>query len=121
MSLFVNYFKKLYSDIFIDFGINRGMGTMSFYRLINDIHIGIQIENLQYRKYSVCDIQTRNLLENNGWFDKNYKSPGNKQYLTYSTKDRDKTFYYQLHDRNIKDMEFKELSEIIMTDLFCLI
>jgi hypothetical protein len=118
MSSFVSYIKKYNKDILTDYTINRGMGTMSFYKIINnDIKIGIQIENLQYRKFSVCDIKTRNKLEKLGWFDKNYRSTRNKQYLEYSDKDINKKFYYQLQDNNIKDIEFKDLNTMISRDL----
>jgi hypothetical protein len=119
MSSFMSYFKKYNKDILTDYTINRGMGTMSFYRLIDSYNkIGIQIENLQYRKYSVCDIKTRNKLEKLGWFDKNYRSTRNKQYLEYTDKDINKKFYYQLQDKNIKDIEFKDLYKMINKDLF---
>jgi hypothetical protein len=118
MSLFVNYFKRhQYNDIKIDYGINRTMGTMSFYKEIQGTHVGIQIENTQYRKFSVSSIEERDQLEKNGWFDKNYRSSRNKHYLEYNDKEENKKFWYQIKEYDIKNMEFEKLSKLISKDL----
>ena len=117
MSIFINYFRKKYKDIIVGYSVNNGKGTMDFYRVINGTGIGIQIENLDYRRTCVCNIKTRDRLEKNGWFDSDYRSSRNKPYLEYSTKDKDKKVYYQLQGNKIENMEFKKLSKLIYNDL----
>lgn len=116
MSLFINYFKKQYKDISVEFSIHRSMGAMSFYKINKGIKIGIQIEDSRYSRFSVCEEKALKKYEGSGWFDKNYRSPGNKKYLSFKDKG-DMKFYYQIKDININDKEFKELSKIIYKDL----
>lgn len=115
MSLLKNSFEKQFKDTQVHFGINRGKGTIDF--LKKDMPVYIQIEDSQYRKVAICDENTRNELENKGWFNNNWRSSRNKPYLSYAVNDKNKKFWYQLKEIDIKNMSFEELGQRIYQDL----
>jgi hypothetical protein len=80
--------------------------------------IEIQIEDGQYRKSIVGAIKTEKELlrkfEAVGWFDKNWKSPRYKPYLSYDHNDGNKR-WYQVPEK-VNNMSYDDLTKKIKTD-----
>ena len=122
MSHFLNYFKStVKNDIKYKSSINRGKGTMQFFQKINDIEYGIETEDLDYRRYIIGDIKSRDYFENIGWFDKNWKSASGKNYLKYESEKygKDKIFWYQngFKNRNMENINYNDLVDYIKNDI----
>jgi hypothetical protein len=135
MSHFLNFFRKTNSDKDLQSGcmINHAKATMYFYKKFEGIIYGIEIEDLDYRRFIVATEQYLEIFESLKWFDKNWQSKTGKKYLSYSYdkgnskfwypngfKDTgDLRFWYQngFQDRNIKEIGYNGLYTFITNDI----
>ena len=119
-SHFMREFGKYNKDSSIKTGtfISNSQAGMDFAKVKKGIRYGIQIQNLQYRRFIESSEETRKLFEKNGWFDPTWRSPRKLPYCKFSSKDTNVTFWYQYEKKSkIKNMSYKELAEKIMKDL----
>jgi len=122
MSQYINYFNKNYNknnEIGIEYTVYRSEPTMTFFKIYKGYNIRIEIGDLAYRKGVICKDQSElKKFFNNGWLDKNYKSPKGLQYYQFNlNKNKKGIFYYQILNRDIKDINYDLLSKYILKDL----
>jgi hypothetical protein len=121
MSHFVNYFRKNNHDneIRIRYGVNRAKATMTFSKQFSGVEYGIQTEDLDYRRYIIGNIKSRELFEEKGWFNKDWISASGKKYLKYDTKTSGITFWYQnkFSNRIIENISYDKLVNYIKSDI----
>ena len=108
--IWISYNKQ---NIVIDTSINNKKSTISFKLAIDDSHlIGIQIEGNQFRTFvetPQAEIFANYLLNENIFFDCEYKSPTDKSFLKYSN-----NFRYQYEQFNENLMTFDALIKKII-------
>jgi hypothetical protein len=113
--------------------INHAKATMYFYKKFEGIIYGIEIEDLDYRRFIVATEQYLENFESLKWFDGNWKSPKGKKYLSYSYDKGNSKFWYPdgfegkgelkfwyqngFQDRNIKGISYHRLYAFITNDI----
>ncbi|MFB9862716.1 hypothetical protein [Rufibacter immobilis] len=83
----LNLFKPEVEDVSVFYSINNQKATIDFFlQLNNDYTIGIQIEDIQFRKFVAgkkADQFADKLLEEDLFFESSFRGRGNKPYLNY--------------------------------------
>lgn len=120
--------KKEFPDLETCFGINNQKATIDFLFTWNDLRIGIQLEDKQYRKFVHGDFSVetaKNLISDNSWFRQDFrlrrKKKGEVEASSYGSYDikKKRKFIYQYCNEfydNCK-VSFDEVTNKIRGDL----
>jgi hypothetical protein len=87
-------FQSTADNVSVAYSLNNQKATIDFYiNLHEDYSIGIQIEDVQFRKFvsgKNAELFAKNLVQKNLFFNNSFNGRGNKPYLNYG-----KVFKYQ--------------------------